>query len=140
MDTKSNNILQSQIENLFLSLPHEVDFQNKKRELLKEWSKISFLYKKGLSSKFSTSPTLKFENVESLKEFLQREKTLALKFQEFENGALISNLLKDSTQTTSATFFRLDYDIEHLDKEIKVLFDTNSLIFKYEVIGARYNK
>ena len=137
MDTESLKKLHYQIENLFLSLPHKDEFQTKKKELLKEWSKISFIYKKGAKLKFSTSPIIKFKNIEALKNFLQKEKELAIKFQEFENGALISNLLKDLTKSTSVTFFRLDYDIEHLDKEIKVTFNTNSLIFKYAIIGAK---
>ena len=139
MNTKSHKELQIQIENLFLSLSHIEDFQVKKSELLKAWGKINFIYKKGAKLNFSTSPTLNFKSVDALKDFLQKEKELAISFQEFENSALISKLLKDSTETTSIDFFKMDYEIEYSDNEINVLFYTNSLVFKYEIIGARQN-
>ncbi len=136
MDTKLNKALQFRIENLFLSLPDADNFQTQKKEIIKAWSKIAFIHRKGAKLNFSTNPILNFKSVDALKNFLQKEKELALKFQEFENSALLSKLLKDSTETTSTDFFKMDYEIEYSDKEIKVIFNTNSLIFKYKVTGV----
>jgi len=136
MDNKLNKVLQRHIEKLFLSLPDVVNFQAQKKEIINTWSKIAFIYKKGAKQNFSINPILVFKSVDALRDFLRKEKELTLKFQEFENVVLLSKLLKNSTETTLTDFFKMDYEIEYSNKEIKVIFNTNSLIFKYKATGV----
>ncbi len=68
-------------------------------------------------------------------DFLEREKQLAVRFQDFANASEIKNMINEKNDTVSLDNFYLNYTIEINGDEILIFFNTNSFVFKYEVIG-----
>jgi hypothetical protein len=77
-----------------------------------------------------------FETKEKLIAFLMNEKKIALETQEFELVAQIQNLITNkNTSYQPNGFFYLKYFIKDTgDKSCDVLFETNLLSFKYNLI------
>ena len=131
---KEKNLeLKKDIEHLFTRLFFH-DFYEKKMELLKKWDNLIFKFNNhSLPPNFH--PKLFWESYELLKERLEYEKNTAVKVQEIDHFPIIRNLIKDMEKISYVDLFKLGLDIEDGRNTIITNFNTNSLFFKYEMIG-----
>jgi hypothetical protein len=128
--------LTTAINKLFNSLPEPETFKSLKDLLFNSYKKLHFYFDKNGRFNNKINPTLEFKNGELLINFLKQEKNLSVKFQEFEEAAEINKMIESYVGLTSIDHFNLYYSLGiSKDDRIKVVFKTNSLILKYELLG-----
>lgn len=136
LDNHKDSLLVANIKELFLNIISP-DFQMLKRSFISKWGKVDFIGTQRTDLKHHVKEFLEFENEDNLYQFLLKEKKLSIDFQEFEKAGQLSTLIRLLNNETKSNFFELFFEIELNKGEIKVYFHTNSLTFKYEMIGNK---
>jgi len=135
MKTIENDINKA-INSLFISLPEPESFKSYKDLLFGLNKNILFYFdnKGEFNNKINTR--LEFKDSTFLTNFLKQEKSLAVKFQEFEKAAEINELIESYGGQKDIDYFNLYYQVKIInDNEVIITFKTNSLILRYELIG-----
>lgn len=131
----SINEISLAVNSIFLDIVEPMTFNLNKGNLFNSYNKLYFRYDNSESLEFSTHPIFRFDTANLLNEFLQREKQLAIRFQEFELAVELNDLINEKGHSDTLDNFYLNYSIEINNDEVQVFFNTNSLVFKYEMIG-----
>lgn len=138
MDTVDHNLeenLCADINSLFMQITSEESFVSEKKKFRGKWDSLHFVYTQSNNLKHRKRLVLEFKGKDSFKKFLDREKALAVKSQEFANASHVRDIIVSEDDPKNTDFFYLHYAIQSDESSIKVLFNTNSLIFRYGVIG-----
>lgn len=133
--TPSINEISLAINSLFLNITEPITFPVNKSNLFKRYKKLYFKIDHRMGFEFSINPIFRFDDAERLHEFLEHEKQLSVRFQDYEGAAELHKLLNEKEGSTDSDNFYLNYTVEITEDEVMVFFNTNSLVFKYEVIG-----
>lgn len=131
----SINEISIAVNSIFLDIVEPMTFNLNKNSLFTTYKKLYFRFDASDGLEFSMNPIFRFDSTKLLNDFLEREKQLSLRFQEFEIAADLKNLINEKGNTDNLDNFYLNYSIEINEDEVHVFFNTNSLVFKYEMIG-----
>lgn len=131
----SINDISIALNTLFLDIRNPMTLGLNKNEFFETYGQLYFRHEEGAEFEFSVNPIITFDNKDERIEILQKELQLAQRFQDSTNKSQINALLVEEDNTLTLDNFRLDYSVEISADKVLIIFDTNSLIFKYEVIG-----
>ena len=131
----SINEISLAVNSIFLDIIEPMTFNLNKNNLFNTYKKLYFRFDNGDSLEFNTNPIFRFDNLVLLEDFLQREMQLSHRFQEVEIAAEIQDMINEKSDFDTLDNFYLNYSIEIDEDEVNVYFNTNSLVFKYEIIG-----
>jgi len=138
MDTVDHNLeenLCTDIDSLFMHITSEESFVSEMKKFRDKWDSLHFVYTQSNNLKHRKRLVLEFKGKDSFKRFLDREQALAVKSQEFANASHVRDIIVGEDEPKNTDFFYLHYTIQSDESSIKVLFKTNSLVFRYGVIG-----
>lgn len=131
----SINEISLAVNSLFLDITSPMTFNLNKSNLFKSYKNLFFRFDMNYEFEFNLNPIFRFDNPQAIKDFLEKEKQTSERFQEHNNIDEIQELINEFNDSDTLDHFYIHYTVEINDDEINVLFSTNSLIFKYEVIG-----
>lgn len=128
--------LSEDIDNLFLNAPNSDRFEELKKGFIAKWTSVKFVHTKVDNFEYRRRIVLEFNTKDSFKQYLEHEMNLALKSQDFETASNLRNVITRKDEPESTDLFYLHYEFEPFDDYIKVVFRTNSLVFRYGVVGV----
>lgn len=131
----SINNISIAINSLFLDIIDPMTLGLNKSEFLKTYRNTIFRFENRLHFEFQLNPMFRFDSKELLLEFLNKEKELSEKYMDYSNKEELEEMMDDIGSALTVDDFHLNYSIEIDRSEALVVFNTNSLVFKYEVIG-----
>jgi hypothetical protein len=118
-----------------MHITSEESFVSEMKKFRDKWDSLHFVYTQSNNLKHRKRLVLEFKGKDSFKRFLDREQALAVKSQEFANASHVRDIIVGEDEPKNTDFFYLHYTIQSDESSIKVLFKTNSLVFRYGVIG-----
>lgn len=131
----SINDISIALNSLFLDITDPMTLGLNKNDFFKAFPNTFFRYKPGAEFEFSSNPLFTFESFDERIEFLEKELQLASRFQDFTTKPEMEAMLEENLKTPKVEEFCLEYSVEFNEDKTIIVFDTNSMIFKYEVIG-----
>ncbi len=131
----SINDISIALNSLFLDITDPITLGLNKNDFFEIHGNISFRYEPDAEFEFTINPLITFDSESDRLKFLEKELQIANRFQDFQDTPEIEAVLAEELSTPTLENFRLDYTIEVEADKVLIVFDTNSLIFKYEVIG-----
>jgi len=127
--------LQKLIDELFQKVNSKKAFEFYKNKLNKEFQNLYFICNNNFTFSYKLKPLLFFKDIITMRSFLNKEKELAINTQNFEHAAYIRDLINIPQIVSEIDYFYLKYSIVKSNNLLKIFFTTNSLIFKFGVIG-----
>lgn len=131
----SINDISIAINSLFMDITEPITLGLNISNFLKTYKNTFFKHTNNDDFEFNLNPILQFDNSTVLTDFLKREQLLSTRFQDQTSEYNIEDLVNEKDDTLTLDNFFLNYSIEINGDEILIFFATNSLVFKYEVIG-----
>lgn len=131
----SLNDISTSINQLFNDITEPITLGLNKTNLFKRYKSLTFSFENNNNLEFRANPILSFESERLLENFLKRENTLAERYDDLSFTQEIKTLLKEKRKTPTLDNFYLEYTIDVNERDIYVVFNTNCLVFKYELIG-----
>lgn len=131
----SINEINIAVNSLFLDITNPLTLNLNKAEVLSKYSDLNFIFNEFGDFEFNFNPIFRFDSAKELEAFIEREKSVAAKFQEQQNFDYEELNSAEEADPNSLDNFYLNYSVEINNEDVTVLFNTNSLIFKYEMIG-----
>lgn len=135
IDSSLEKELCADIDSLFMHITSEENFLSERKKFKAKWEGVCFVHTQSSDLMHKKRLLLEFKGKDSFKKFLDKEKDLALKSQEFGNASHVRDIIVGEDEPKSTDFFYLHYEIQPEESSIKILFNTNSLVFRYGVIG-----
>lgn len=131
----SINEISIAVNSLFLDITDPMTLSLNKTSFIHSFPNTIFRFESRYEFEFNINPLFRFENKIHLNSFLNKENNLSTIYNDHINHNVIKEMLKEKNETLTLGDFYLDYTIEPNDNQTLIIFNTNSLIFKYEVIG-----
>ncbi len=135
IDESIQKNLSEGIDTLFLNAPNSDRFEELKKGFMAKWTSVKFVHTKVDNFEYRRRIVLEFKTKNSFKQYLEYEMNLALKSQDFETASNLRNVITRNDEPESTDLFYLHYGFEPSDAYLKVVFKTNSLVFRYGVVG-----
>lgn len=131
----SINDISIALNSLFLDIINPMTLGLNKTNFFNAYNGISFRIEEQYEFEFNAKPIFHFDDKKALVKFLEKELAIAGRYQDNSHKSTIKNMLMDINEAFTIEEFYLDYTIETDDNNLLIIFNTNSMIFKYEVIG-----
>lgn len=131
----SINEISIAINSLFLDISDPITLGLNKTNFFNTYKNTYFKNVNRNDFEFNSNPVFRFDDNESLVQFLKKELLLSDRYQDNCYKTEITALLDEINSSTNLDDFYLNYTIEINNDTTIIYFSTNSLIFKYEVIG-----
>lgn len=131
----SINDLSIAINSLFLDITNPITLALNKSEFLKNYRNTVFRFDNRPLFEFQMNPIFRFDDELTLRSFLNHEKELMHRYQDYSNKVDIEEMLEDINSSLTIDDLYINYTIELDGDDALIVFNTNSLVFKYEVIG-----
>lgn len=131
----SINDISIAVNSLFLDIINPMTLGLNKLSFFNNHPNTIFRQDNRFDFEFQVNPVFRFDDKESLIGFLEKENVVSKRFQDHSFNEELGAMLNDVNGSLTLEDFFLDYTIETNDNETIIVFNTNSMIFKYEVIG-----
>jgi len=131
----SINDISIAVNDLFMDIIHPMTLAINKSNFFESFPNTFFKFENQYEFEFHLNPLYRFDKNFEWKNFLSKEKNLANIYNDLSNLEDVEEMMKETAETQTLGDFFLDYSIENDENKTLIIFNTNSLIFKYEVIG-----